>query len=132
MAVGGHAVNFLNKFLNILSGTTFTAPTNTYMKLHTADPGSAGTTAPSAETTRKVLAWAAAASGSKAAQATFPSWTSWPAPANGESITHASVWDDISAGNFLYSFAFTTPRTVNTGDTLNLNSHSIGVTPVAA
>jgi hypothetical protein len=42
------------------------------------------------------------------------------------------VWDDISAGNFLYSFALTTPKTVNTGDNVTLSSHSVSLTPLAS
>jgi hypothetical protein len=116
--------------LNMLSGTAFTAPTNTYAKLHTGDPGSAGTANASAETTRKLMTWSAAASGSKAITTTLPSWTSWSAGA--ETLSHVSVWDAPTAGNFLYSFAVTTPRSVSNGDTVNLNSHSIGISPVAA
>lgn len=131
MTVGLHAVNLANKWLNMLSGTAFTAPTNTYVKLHTADPGSAGTTSASSVTTRVILSWSAASAGSKAITATLPSWATW-AGTNGEVVSHISVWDDISAGNFLFSAALTASKTVNTGDTLNLASLSIALTPIAA
>lgn len=131
MALGLHAVNLANKWLNMLSGTAFTAPTNTYAQLHTADPGAAGTTAVSSVTTRVVFAWAAAAAGSKAITSTFPAWTSW-AGTNGEVVTHVSVWDASTSGNFLYSYALTASKTVNTGDTLTLTSHSFSLTPIAA
>jgi hypothetical protein len=78
-----------------------------------------------------VLAWGAAAAGSKAIQATFPAWNTW-AGTNGEVVSHVSVWDDISAGNFLYSFALTTPKTLNTGDNATLSSHNASLTPLAA
>jgi hypothetical protein len=130
MTVGLHAVNLANRWLNMLAGTAFTAPSSANVKLHTADPGSAGTTAASAETTRKALTWSAASAGSKAIAATLPSWASWTA--GSETISHVSVWDDITAGNFLYSFALTTPKAVTNGDTLNLTAHTISLTPVAA
>lgn len=131
MTAGLHAVNYANKCLNVLSGTTFTAPANTYAELHTADPGAAGTTATSSVTTRVVFAWAAASAGSKAIQATFPAWTNW-AGTNGEVVTHVAVWDALTTGNFLYSYALTASKTVNTGDTITLTSHSASYTPIAA
>jgi hypothetical protein len=130
MAVGLHAVNLANKWLDMLAGTAFTAPASANAKLHTADPGAAGTTAPSAETTRKAMTWSAASGGSKAITTTLPSWAAWSVGT--ETISHISVWDNISAGNFLYSFALTVAKQVTNGDTLNLTAHSISLTPVAA
>ena len=132
MAVGLHAVNLANKWLDMLAATAFTAPSSANVKLHTnaGDPGSAGTSNASAETARKALTWSAASAGSKVIAATLPSWTSWAA--GSETIAHISVWDNISAGNFLYSFTLTTPKAVTNGDTLNLTAHTISLTPVAA
>src|SRR4051812_36909046 len=110
MTVGLAATTLANKWLDMLSGTAFTAPTNTYVKLHTADPGAAGTTAPSANTTRVVLSWSAASAGSKAITATLPSWASWAS--GSETITHISVWDASTAGNFLFSVALTSSKAV--------------------
>jgi len=130
MAVGLSPANLANKWLDVLSGTTFTAPANTYVKLHTADPGAAGATAASANTTRVVLAWSAASAGSKSITATLPSWASWAAGA--ETISHISLWDALTVGNFLDSIALTTAKAVANGDTLNLTSLSITLTPLAA
>lgn len=130
MTVGLHAVNLANKWLDMLGATAFTAPTNTYMKLHTGDPGSAGTANASANTTRVVLAWSAASAGSKAITSTLPSWASWAA--GSETISHVGVWDHLTAGNFLYSFALTASKSITNGDTLNITSHSISFTPLAA
>ena len=130
MAVGLHSVNLANKWLDMLAATAFTAPASTNMKLHTADPGAAGATAPSGTTLRKALTWSAASGGSKAIAATLPSWTAWAG--GSETISHATVWDDIAAGNFLYSFAFTVAKAITNGDTLNVTAHSISFTPVAA
>lgn len=132
MTVGLSAANLANKWLDMLGATAFTAPT-CYAKLCIADPGPTGTAGGSASsvTTRVVMAWASASAGSKAIQATFPAWASW-AGTNGEVVTHISVWDASTAGNFLYSFALTASKTVNTGDTLTLSSHSFALTPIAA
>jgi hypothetical protein len=130
MTVGLHTANLANKWLDMLGGTAFTAPATTAMKLHTGDPGSAGTANTSAETTRKALTWSAASAGSKAITTTLPSWAAWSA--GSETISHVSVWDSTTAGNFLYSFALTASKSVTNGDTLNITSHSVSLTPLAA
>lgn len=134
MTVGLSAVNTANAWLNTLRGTsaaTFTGVTTLFVQLHTADPGAAGTTAVSSVTTRPALNFGAASAGSQSAIATLPSWTSW-AGTNGEVVTHISVWGASTAGTFYYSAALTLAKTVNTGDTLNLTSLTVALTPIAA
>lgn len=130
MAVGLNAANLANKWLDVLSNTTFTGLATTAVKLHIGDPGANGTGNPSAETTRKALTWNSAASGSKSITATLPQWTSWSQ--GSETLSHASVWDSTTAGNFLYSFAFTLAKPVSNSDTVNITAHSISLTPIAA
>lgn len=130
MTTGLHAVNLANPWLDMLGNTAFTAKATTAVKLHTGDPGSAGTSNASAETTRKALTWSAASAGSKAITTTLPQWAAWSA--GSETISHFSVWDSTTAGNFLFSGAFTASRSVVNGDTLNITSLSIAFTPVAA
>lgn len=129
MTVGLSAANLANKWLDMLAATAFTAPSTTAVKLHTADPGSAGTTAASANTTRVALTWSAASAGSKAISNT-PQWAAWASGT--ETITHISIWDSTTAGNFLFSVALTTSKTVTNGDTLTLSSMSFALTPIAA
>lgn len=129
MTAGLSAVNLANKWLDMLGATAFTAPATTAVKLHTGDPGSAGTANASAETTRKALTWSAASAGSKAIAATLPTWL-WAAGT--ETITHISVWDSLTVGSFLFSVAVTTSKTPTNGDTLNLASLSVAHTPIAA
>lgn len=134
MAVGLSAVNTANAWLNVLRGTsaaTFTAVTTLFVQLHTGDPGSAGTSNVSSVTTRPALNFGAASAGSQSAVATLPSWATW-AGTNGEVVTHISVWGASSAGTFYYSAALTASKTVNTGDTLNLTSLTVALTPIAA
>lgn len=130
MTVGLHAVNLANKWLDMLAATAFSAPGTTAAKLHTADPGSAGTTAASAETTRKALTWTAASSGSKAIAATLPQWATWSA--GSETLTHLSIWDSTTAGNFLFSVALTASKSITNGDTLNVTAMTVSFTPLAA
>lgn len=119
----GLAASAANTFLD-------TFDSGHYMQLHTGDPGAAGTSNASAETDRKLIDFADAAGGTKAAQGTLPSWTVWDA--GPETISHASVWNAASGGTFRYSFAFTTSKSITNGDDLNVTAHSISVTPIAA
>lgn len=130
MAVGLSTTGLANLWLDTLGGAAATPGTTLYAKLHTGDPGSAGTANASSVTTRVALAWAAAASGSKSINNT-PSWATW-AGTSPETISHISVWDNLTVGTFRYSFALTTSKTVTTGDTLNLTSHTFALTPLAA
>jgi hypothetical protein len=130
MAVGLHTVNLANNLLNILRGTAFpTAPPSQNVKLHTADPGSAATTAPSGTTTRQVATYSAAASAALALSNT-PTWSSWAG--GSETISHISVWDNVTAGNVDYSAALTVAKAVVNGDTLTLTSLSVSLAPVMA
>ena len=131
MASGLATTTLANKWLNMLAATAFTAPTTTYVQLHIAEPGVAGTTGVSSVTTRPAITWGAAAAGVIAAVSTFPSWANW-AGTNLEVVTNISVWDASSAGNFLFSVLLTAPKTINTGDNLTLSSLSLSLTPMAA
>lgn len=133
MTVGLAATTLANSWLNTVrgggAGTSFTAPAVVAVKLHLGDPGVAGATNPSTNVTRVALTFAAAAAGSMAAS-NAPQWAAW---ANGnETISHISVWDSTTAGNFLYSVALTASKSITNGDTLNLTSLTFALTPIAA
>jgi hypothetical protein len=130
VTVGISAVNLANAWLNILRGTTFTGITNVYVKLHTADPGSAGATAAAAgSTTRVAITWAAASSGAIAMNGTAPSWTNGGTT---ETLTHISFWDATSAGNFLGSAVLTSSQAWASGNVFALSSQGWAITPLAA
>ena len=130
MTAGLHAVNLGNPYLNVLRGTNITAPGSVFVKLHTGDPGSAGTSNASANTTRPAITWAAAAAGSMAMNGTAPSWLAWASGT--ETITHVSLWDNATAGNFLASAALAASKLVNNTDNLALATFGVSVTPIAA
>ena len=100
-----------------------------YAKLHTGDPGAAGTTAASAETTRKAMTFGSASAG-VATQTGTVSWTAWTA--GSETISHVSYWTASTGGTFQGSFALSASKSVANTDTLNLASCTISATPVAA
>lgn len=129
MTVGLSAANTANKLLETIgrSGTTFTAG-SLYVKLHTADPGSAGTTAASAVTTRYACTFSAASAGSMSLSSMGGTWSM----TSTETISHISLWDASTAGNFLWSVALTASKSVVSGDTLSLSSLTLAFTPIAA
>jgi hypothetical protein len=128
VTAGLSAANLANKWLDMLAGTAFTAPSAFYVKLHIGDPGSAGTATPSAVTTREAVSWSAASGGSKSESGSPTAWSM----TGTETITHVSFWDASTSGNFLCSAALTTPRSVISGDTLTLTTLTIALTPIAA
>lgn len=103
---------------------------SSFVQLHTGDPGAAGTTAVSSVTTRPAATFNAASAGSKTLNGAL-TWTSW-AGTNGEVVSHISLWTAASAGTFKQSIALTASKTMNTGDTLSLNSITGSITPIAA
>jgi hypothetical protein len=113
--------------LKILEHTTgktaWTIPTNVYVKLHTADAGEAGTSSAATEATRKVAAWATAASGAIATSATLE-WTNVAAT---ETYSHWSMWDDVSAGNCLWTGALSSSAAVTAGDTFQITSLTLSL-----
>lgn len=130
MTVGLAGTNLANKWLDMLAGGAFTAPTVFAVKLHTADPGAAGTTAAAAgDTTRKSVTWNAASSGSKSMASMSGSWTNG---GTSETLSHISMWDSTTAGNFLASAALTSSQAWANGNTFSLTSLSISLTPIAA
>lgn len=130
MARGLSAVNTANAWLNVVSGTTFTGAAGSFIQLHTGDPGASGTANVSSVTTRPAQTWNAASAGVKSASGT-PTWASW-AGTSPETVTDFSDWGASSAGTFYFSVAATANKTVQTGDTLTLNTMSVSLAPIAA
>lgn len=102
-----------NKLLAAVFNNVAYSVAAVYVKLHTADPGETGATAPAANTTRAVATFAAASGGSAVSNADV-TWTNVP---TGETYSHISLWDASTAGNCLWSGALTTPKAVSVGDT---------------
>jgi hypothetical protein len=112
----GQSSTHAHALINVLRGTTYTAPASVWVKLHTGDPGSAGTANASATTTRMQMTLGAPSAGSATSSAM--SWTSW-VPSS-ETITSFSIWDNASAGNFLQSGTFSVSKSPTPGDTVNV------------
>ncbi|CPS10401.1 gp34 protein [Mycobacteroides abscessus] len=129
MTVGLHTANLANKILDHLrGGTAWAQPGGLWVRLHTADPGAAGTAAGSAVSARSQAAFAAAASGAIALTGTNPSWSMTAT----ETITHISIWDASTGGNFQWSAVLSVPKSVQSGDTLTLTNCGLSLGPLAA
>jgi hypothetical protein len=130
VAVGLSAVDFANRVLNhMLRAVASTAPAANYVKLAIGDPGAAGATNPSANTTRVAVTFSAASAGSCTSSNT-PSWASWAS--GSETLSHVAIFDAATAGTFLYSAALTTAKSITNGDTFTLSSLVVTLSPLAA
>lgn len=107
------------------NGTNITAPSALYVKLHTGDPGEAGTSNASAETDRKEIEFGAN-SGGVITSSGDVEWTAWDA--GSETISHISIWDDPSAGNCWLVGDLAAPKSVSNGDTFRLASGDVTIT----
>lgn len=129
MAVGLSATGLANKILDHLrGGTAWSQPAGLYVKLHLGDPGANGTASPSAVTTRAAATFSAANAGAIALTGTNPSWSMSAT----ETVSHISVWDSATSGNFLWSSQLAVAKSVGSGDTLTLNSCGLSLSPVAS
>ena len=107
------------KILDHTTGTaSWTMPSGVYIKLHTGDPGEAGTSNAATETTRKVVTFSAAASGSISSAATVE----WTNVSTTETYSHWSLWDNATTGNCLWAGALSSSAAVTAGDTFQITS----------
>ena len=125
MTLGVSATNVANKWLDVFGNTAFSGISTVYVGLHTGDPGAAGTANVSAETDRKAITWSGAASGGSKSMSGTLSWASWDAGNN--TISHVSLWDASTAGNFLWSGILSSQKAVSNGDTLNITALTIAI-----
>ena len=112
--------------LNIYRATAYSAVTP-FVQLHVGDPGAAGTTNPSANTTRNAPTFAAPSSNSMALSS-LGTWTM----TTSETITHISIWSASSAGTFQESWALSSGVPVVNGSTFSLTTLTLSYSPTAA
>ena len=116
-----------NSFLDALGNNTSYAVTQVYIKLHVGDPGAAGTSNAATETTRKAVSFGAASTGAIASDADI----SWTNIAGSQDATHFTAWDNISAGNFLFSGTIT-GNAYTAGDTYTISSGNLSASLTVA
>lgn len=114
MATGISAYSANALFDAMFNNTAFQVA-QAYIKLHTGDPGAAGTSNAATETTRKAVSASAASAGAITSDADIV----WTGIAGSQDATHFSLWDHLTAGNFLGSGTITA-NAYTAGDTYTI------------
>jgi hypothetical protein len=118
-----------NAALGIFNATAPTTYGTVYVQLHTADPGTAGTTAVSAgSTTRVAVVFGTASAGAVTMTTSNPQWTNG---GTSETITAISIWSASSSGTFLASGQLSSSQAWSSGNIIQLSTLSISI-PTAA
>lgn len=97
----------------VLNGTAI--PATLYVKLHTGNPGAAGTTAAATETTRKSFTRSTSTAGTNSNAADL----AWTAVAGTEDYTHFTAWDASTSGN-CWIVGTVTANPVTAGDSFTI------------
>ena len=116
-----------NSWLDALGNATAFSVTTPYVKLHIGDPGANGTGNPATETTRKAVSFGASSAGALASDADV----TWTNIAGSQDATHFTAWDNLSAGNFLFSGTIT-GNAYTAGDTYTISSAGLTVSLTVA
>lgn len=107
----GFAPSVADDVLNALCrGGSFTGPTKLYVQLHVGEPGSDGTRNVAFNELRKPVSFAASTAGLNISTNDLK-WTNVP---DRETYNFFSVWDDLTAGRFMFSGTMT-PTSVEDG-----------------
>lgn len=115
----------LNSILDAYARAVAFSNAAVWAKLHTGDPGTAGTLAAATEITRQQVAFASAAAAGAIANTSATSWTN---VAGTETITWLSYWTAVSAGTFTGRVQLTAPKALTAGDTLTFPIGSLTLT----
>jgi len=127
----GLAVGVANAWLDALgNASNYTAPTAFYVKLHTGDPGAAGTSNAATETTRQQASFSAASAGAMTTDAAI----TWTNVSTTETYSHVSFWSASTAGTFLGSDDLAVAKAVTAGDTFTIavGDLDLAITAIAA
>lgn len=114
----------------IVNGWLDTDFATNWIKLHTGDPGSAGTSnAAAGDTSRKQATMGSASGGSKAMTSMSGNWTNG---GTSETISHISVWTASTSGTFKASGALGSSQAWANTNTFSLTTFSVAISPLAA
>jgi hypothetical protein len=111
-----------NAWMDALGNNTSFAVAQVYVKLHVGDPGANGTANPATETTRKAVSFGAASAGALASDADV----SWTNIAGSQDANHFTAWDNLTAGNFLFSGSIVAGA-YTAGDTYTISAGNLTV-----
>ena len=105
-----------NAWLDAVANASAYSEAAVYVQLHTGAPGTDGTSNVATETTRDQASFAAASSRATTTDANLE-WTSYPA---NETLSHISLWDASTSGNFLGSDDLSSTAAMTSGDTFRI------------
>jgi hypothetical protein len=123
----GLSAYLCNSWLDSVGNNTSFAVAVAYVKLHTQDPGPLGTAFPATETTRKAISFGVASAGVITSDADI----SWTNIAGSQDATHFTVWDNLTAGNFLFSGAVVAGA-YTAGDTYTITAGNLSASLTVA
>lgn len=126
MALGPSAYLADNLLDTVCNADAFSVATP-YLKLYVGDPGATGAANAAAETTRKLVSFAAASGGAVSNDAAL----TWTSVAGTEDYTHWGLFDASSGGNFLWSGTMTA-NAVTAGDTFTIPIGDLDLTAAIA
>jgi hypothetical protein len=113
-----------NSILDAIGNATAFSFAAVWVKLHTGDPGAAGTSNPAGTTTRQSASFAAASSQSMTTDADLL----WSSVGTAETISWISLWDASTAGTFIGAKDLTAAKTVAVGDNFRIPAGSLTIT----
>lgn len=109
----------------LLNAGAWTHPTNVYISLHTADPGTTGANECTGGSYARQNATSTFATASnKAIDSNVNlNWAGMPSA----TVTHIGIWDAVSSGNFLCGGALAASKSVSAGNTFKIPSGSFDI-----
>ena len=103
--------------------------TSAFVSLHTSDPLDTGGSEVSGGSYARQGPTAFANAGNNPTVSSNSAIVTFPvATANWGTISHFSIWDAVTAGNYLGSGAVTTPKAVTSGDTARFAANALTIT----
>jgi hypothetical protein len=110
-----------------LRGTTYTAPTTTYLALYTSDPTDAdtGTEVSGGSYTRQPITMGAPSNGASTNSASIEFSQ---ATADWGIVAYVGIRDALTSGNLLYHTALDTSKTIANGDIFKITAGNLSVT----
>jgi hypothetical protein len=115
--MGTFAEGVRNAWLNGFARNASYANSEVWVKLHTGDPGSAGTSNAATEATRKQATFGDAASGAAISNTSAVEWTN---VSTTETYTWISLWTASAGGTFLGRDDLSSSAAVTAGDTFRI------------
>jgi hypothetical protein len=114
-----------NKMLNAYARGTAYDNDEVWAKLHTGDPGSAGTSNAATETTRQQVTFGDAAASGAISNTAAVEWTN---VSTSETYSWVSLWSASTAGNFMGSDELSAAAVMVAGDTFRIPIGDLDVT----